>query len=829
MKPNSRPKVIHPAGSRRRSHPLRLSSGAIAWLLLSTQVGVILSSLVPLAQAQSNLQKQEDQLIRQFAPPPAPLPAPVYQPAPAPPPAADYTAPAPAPAQPSQPASDPAERTASKPGATADRLPLSQYVYEFNRDPRVGNSLQLRGTYSEARLKFTRPRNWDLKSVKALIRFQHSPALLANRSNLTVRVNGTSVGSVPLNRKQSQTGQILVNIPPNLIQNYNELTLVAQQNNSPTCSDPADQTLWTEILPNSRLLFDFYPKAIALDFSHYPYPLFDDLSLDANQVAYLQPNQINESWLTSIARFQAGMGRLADFRPLESQLVKKLDEVPANHRLVIIGTPQEQPTLKSLKLPYRMADNQFIDGSKVALPEDVGLLMLTTSRNSNVPVLVVTGNGPEGVAKALQFLLQPQQRKLATGAAVLVDQLSEAPTPPPRQWARYLPEENSFQLSDLKDLNDQPIQDVTVRGAYAPPVEFNFRALPDDRFKRGNTMTLVYSHSPQVNPRLSTVEVRIDGIPIGGKRLTSENGANRESVNLNLPEDLIQPTSKMQVAFNLVPKEPGECGRVVDQQLWGTVHGDTRFNLQRDQSVKLPDLKLLQTGYPFTAPQDLSTTAIALPDNPSSSELETLLEFSERLGRLSQSDGIQLQVYTVGTLPEPVRQRANLVGIGKREHFPFPEVFQSRGFQIGDLFGRRSDQSQVQTLPDTGGVVKQILSPWNGDRVLLALTAQTDAGLDRLKELLAYDSLFFRLKDDTVVINTSEKNPSQYKPDAWAMQFFQEADKTQRIDNSTPLTKASRFLQDHWYFLPTGIVTASLVLYGVVQLYLKRVAVGDKR
>ncbi|HEY9908870.1 MAG TPA: cellulose biosynthesis cyclic di-GMP-binding regulatory protein BcsB, partial [Thermosynechococcaceae cyanobacterium] len=745
------------------------------------------------------------------------------------------SAPEPSPPEGGTPAPTPApspssESAASKPTEPPNNQPLSQYVLEFNRSPVVGNGFRLRGTYAESRLGFTRPRNWNLKTVKALVRFQHSPALLANRSNLTVRVNGVSVGSTPLNRKQAQVGELLVNVPANLIQNYNDLTIVAQQqNNANGCSDPSDQTLWSEVLPDSKLLFGFQPKGSPLDFSSYPYPFFDDLNLDANQVAYLLPAQVNESWLTATARFQASMGRLADFRPIEAQLVKGLDQVPANQKLVIIGTPQEQPGLKSLKLPYGITNNQIVDGSKSALPDDVGLLMMTTTRNGGVPVLVVTGNGPKGIEKAMQFLLQPQQRKLGTGSTILVDRVDDIPSPSPRQWARYLPEQNSFKLADLKGTDDKPIQDVTVRGAYTPPMEVNFRALPDDRFKRGSSMTLYYSHSPQVNPRLSTVEVRLDGSPIGGQRLTSENGANRESFNVNLPENQVKPNSKLQVAFNLVPKEPGECGRVTDQQLWGTIHSDSGFNLSRETSVKLPDLKLLQAGYPFGAPQDLSQTAIALPDNPSNSEIQTLLRFSERLGRLSKADTVKLRVFTAGSLPEDVRKQANLVGIGKREKFPFPEAFQAKGFQLKEVFTRQTDQSRIQTFPDAGGVIKQVISPWNGDRVLLALTAQSDSGLDKVRDVFQKDSLFFQLKDDTAVVNTTDRNPSNYDPDAYAMSFFQEANQTRQLDNASPLDKVSRFLQENWYLLPTGIILTALLLYGVVQLYLKRVALGDKK
>lgn len=824
------------------------STQAVSWLLLSAPIWVLVGALASLAQTDKTIQKQEDRVIRQYAPPTAPT-APVYRP-PAAPRAPIYRPPA-APAPAAEPTrrrttptqSAPASNTPDKPGkaepveqiapsnaAPAIAGPTSQYVMEFNRSPIVGNALRLKGVYAEARLGFTRPKDWNLKSVKALVRFQHSPALLANRSNLTVQVNGRNVGSTPLNRKAGQIGQLLVNIPPNVIQNYNELTVIAQQNNKADCSDPGDATLWTEVLPDSKLLFGFQPKAVPLDFSNYPYPFFDELSLDPGRIAYLVPAQPSEAWLTSAARFQAGLGRVAGFRPVETRLFKKLTEVPPSQRLILIGTPTEQPALKSLKLPYAIANNQFVDGSNTPIAEDVGLLMLATTRDGGVPVLVITGNGVEGVAKATQALVQPGQRKLQTGSAVLVDQLADVPDLSPRQWANYLPEQNSFKLSDLKGADNKPFKETTVRGAYSAPVEFNFQALPDDRFKRGSSMTVYYSHSPQVNPRLSTLEVRLDGVPIGAKRLTSEDGATHESLNVNLPENLVKPNSKIQVAFNLTPKELGKCGQATDQQLWGKVHSDTQFNLNRENSVQLPNLELLKAGYPFAAPQDLSRLAIALPDAPNTAEIQTLMEFSERLGRLSESEAVKLQVYTTSTLPEEQRKAANLVGIGRRDRFPFPEVYEAKGFNLGNLFTRQSQGSQIQALPDTGGVIKQIISPWNGERVLLALTAQSDAGLDKVRDLFHKDSLFFQLKEDTVVLNTTEANPSEYDPDAYALQFFQEANRTSRIDNTSPLSKVSNFFRENWVLLPTGIALAALLSYGIAQLYLKRVAAGgDKK
>ncbi|MCC5605534.1 cellulose biosynthesis cyclic di-GMP-binding regulatory protein BcsB [Nostoc sp. CHAB 5834] len=712
---------------------------------------------------------------------------------------------------------------------------LASYTLEFNRSPIVGNRMRLRGVYSEGRLAFTRPRGWKLDrgKLQALIRFQHSPALYANRSNLTVLLNGISVGSVPLNRKESQVGQVLFNIPPKLLQDYNELVLVAQQNNSIECSDPSSPDLWTEILPDSKLIFNYERQPITLNFSRYPYPFFDEFGLETNQIAYLQPSQVDQSWLTAAARLQAALGRIADFRPIQTSLVSDVANVKANDRLVIIGTPNEQPTLNIWKnLPLKIVSNQILDRDNNPVPDETGVLIITKAEKSGVPVLIATGNSAKAVEKATQFLSQPDLRKMGTGQVVFVDTLKEASTPGLRQWPRYLPEQNSFKLGDIKtQVNGEPFNDVTVRGIGAPPIEIDFRALPDDRFLRGSSMNLVYSYGPQVNPRTSALEVLLDGVFIGGARLDSESGETRKNLKVNLPENLIKPNSKLQVFLRMNPREPFDkqnCLQPPDQQLTGTVHSDTSFDLKREISTQLPDLNLLKFGFPFAAPQDLSQTAIVVPQIPSKTDVLTLLAFTERLGRLSQADAVKLNVYTPDALPTKVRQNDHLVGIGTREDFPFPEVFNSTGFNLSQAYSRSSANAVVQTPQDTQGMIKQIISPWNSDRVVLALTSQTETGLERVRQVLNQDPWFFQLKKDTVLISSDQKDPVSYDADAYQLQFFQSAPNTRRLENTTILSKASRFLQENWLLLPVGIFSVSLILYGILQLYLKRLTADKK-
>ena len=698
-----------------------------------------------------------------------------------------------------------------------------QYVLEFNRSPVVGNRLRFTGIYDEQRLHFTRPRAWTPESVSVLLRYRHSAALYATRSNLTVLVNGTSIGSVPLNLPMGEIGDIVFDIPPDLLQDHNELVVAALQNNSPTCTqDPYDPSLWAEVLPDSKVVFDFQPQAVTPDFSQFPYPLFDLLSLQANRVAYLQPAQVDSPWLTTLGRLQTYLGRTAHYRPLDSRLIETVDALTPQERLVMLGTPSQQPSLAELDLPFALVAGEWVDENGTPLPEDVGLLAWSTLNQEQSPVLVISGNGEAGVAKATQYLVQPQDQQIATGHALVVNQMAELPSPSPRQWPGYLPEEDSFLLAEMTSPNHQPIGDMTVRGSHAPALTIDFKALPDDRLLRGSRMQLVYSYGPQVNPLTSLVDVELDGVSLQGKRLTAAQGASRRTLTVDLPGDRVTPNSKLQVNFRLDPRERRSCSRVTDQQLWGTIHSDTSFTLNRTAVTNLPDLDLFKTGYPFTAPQDLAATAVVVPDQPTAADLEVLLTLTERLGRLSQADSVQLAVYRQTDLPDDVRQDRHLVAIGTEPQFPFPDLLTNTGFTLEGRQTRRWGHSQVQPLPDGEGLIKSVISPWNSQRVVLALSGREADGLAQVADLLRHDPLFYQIEGDTVLVSAQVPDPDPHASNDYRLTTLRQTPSVQ-IATATDYPLLWRLAQANWLFVVPATVALSLLIYGAAQAYLRRV------
>jgi hypothetical protein len=119
--------------------------------------------------------------------------------------------------------------------------------------------------------------------------------------------------------------------------------------------------------------------------------------------------------------------------------------------------------------------------------------------------------------------------------------------------------------------------------------------------------------------------------------------------------------------------------------------------------------------------------------------------------------------------------------------------------------------------------VKLMVSPNNGDRAVLAITGQSEQGLTDAAEVFKRDPLFSQLNGDTVLISRNKPNPSPNDPYAYKLDILRE-EPLQQVQRTGFLSRISIFIQDNWFLLPTGILLISLLLYGISQLYVNRLA-----
>lgn len=114
-----------------------------------------------------------------------------------------------------------------------------------------------------------------------------------------------------------------------------------------------------------------------------------------------------------------------------------------------------------------------------------------------------------------------------------------------------------------------------------------------------------------------------------------------------------------------------------------------------------------------------------------------------------------------------------------------------------------------------------VISPWNRQRVVLALSGQGSKGLESLTDLVAQDALFYQIEGDTALIRANTTNPDPLDPASYELAFLQQSPQVQLATTPTP-PWFLQLLRANWLLLIPGTVVLALLLYGAIQAYLNR-------
>lgn len=147
----------------------------------------------------------------------------------------------------------------------------------------------------------------------------------------------------------------------------------------------------------------------------------------------------------------------------------------------------------------------------------------------------------------------------------------------------------------------------------------------------------------------------------------------------------------------------------VDTIVW--IEPDSFVKFVYDEQVPTQDLAEFPRPY-FMADSILpSSSAIIIPDNPTSAEIEAGLAVSAGLGSLSGGEAL-VSLHTFSSVTQTIREDNHLIYVGGPDKFP---DIQGLGFPV-ELF-----DGELELTGDVGdnGIVQSIQSPWNPVRSLL--------------------------------------------------------------------------------------------------------------
>ena len=490
--------------------------------------------------------------------------------------------------------------------------------------------------------------------------YSYSPDLLADLSKINVLINGEVAASLPL-PKQIGSGPVeqTVSLPPQMITEFNNLTLQLIGHYSMQCEDPAHTSLWATVSNKSVLELTTEPIAVANDLALLPEPFFDRRDPRPLTLPFVFANNPDDATLEAAGSLSSWFGALASYRG--AQFPASINAVPASgHAIVLIGNPSAIP---GLEIPPLTGPTLAI----IANPRDPnGKLLLVMGRDgqelkSAAAALAVAGKSLSGQRLVLAQSAQPAARR-------------------PYDAPRWLRSDRAVKLGELGTA-----QTLNVSGYNPGAIAIKLR-VPPDLFgwnDKGIPLDLKYRYTPQPSLVNSSLTIGLNDqfvkslplLPIerlGSGTLLAKLQSDETlpmQAKAHLPLAMLRPESQLQLRYMYDYIKQGECRDVIIDNVRGAIEPDSTLDISGySHFLAMPDLAAFGgSGFPFTRLADLSQTAVVLPDAPNAQEVSAYLAVLGRLGESTGYPGTRITVTRAAKVAGAADKDLLLIASGDRQ------------------------------------------------------------------------------------------------------------------------------------------------------------------
>lgn len=615
--------------------------------------------------------------------------------------------------------------------------------------------------------RFTKPKTWNVSSLNLSLSFQHSHELLPNRSWLEVIVNNKLIKHIPLTKENAEGTTMNLAIPPGILKDFNTLMFRVEQHYTDKCEDPLDKSLWTQVLPETRLTFNYTPTVPQVDLGTYPYPIIDPLTYAPAAIRYITSEQASAKELQALAYVNVHLGQEAGVeKEMRTRSTFHNRPGPDSEHIVFVGTPDHLPGLSAYQSQFgdlALSGGQWVNrATGQAVGPDQGVLLFFQAPGSQQhTVLVVSGNSDAAVFEAAQYLTtRPRQPEL----------LGKAMETPPG-WApsgnrsfkvpRYV-NEKTISFREL-GYGIQEVQKI-----YAPPITYHVPVVSNFRRQNGQLfLDLVYSYGPGMNPLFSSLELRLNDMSIANIPLMNEQGEQLARASIPVPRDLIGVRNDLVAQFHMLPDKYGWCVDNYEDKAWGKIMDDSSFRVQGTPASRLPDIGLLNnTMFPYSREDNLENMHVVVPNAPSEPLLDAMLAFTGRLGRATMAENTDLR-FELSQGGGGIPGGKNIVVFRRPGDNLSAPGDNALSWLSGGLAGkmlrqfvRPEDNKRLQVSLTENGDGSYLEQLMEGGRAVTIVTSPEAAGFRQVDRLFEVDSAFEDLTSGYVE-QLSTLNPEQ--------------------------------------------------------------------
>ena len=395
---------------------------------------------------------------------------------------------------------------------------------------------------------------------------------------------------------------------------------------------------------------------------------------------------------------------------------------------------------------FALRDSRLLAG--LSLPSEPGplLVMCDNPRDPYGKLLIVTGDHSPDLLEASRSLTGSNRMP---PAPYVLTSATQVPAREPYAAPRWLQADKPFAIGSYTTDERLKLQGTGSINLY-------FRLPPDLFLRSRQSVPLLLKYQYGGTPRGSeaALHVRLNGQDIDSIRLKPTSSPIEESEVFRLPTgSLLAYTNTLTVDFYFEHDAPASSVRTSF-----AIHRDSSIDLRGiPHSVVLPRLELFaDAGFPFTEWPDLSRTAVIVPNAPTESEYETLLDMVGFFGAQTGALASQLTIAGAGDL-DRVRNK-DLVLIGTPDSQPLlsnwaaemPLALSGPGMRVNQGTAanlllhaawpfREYDGGRLGHLlgsgPDLDILVESFVSPLRPDRLVVAIIPTSSHTIDAVRAL----------------------------------------------------------------------------------------------
>ncbi|HAR79409.1 MAG TPA: cellulose biosynthesis cyclic di-GMP-binding regulatory protein BcsB [Succinivibrionaceae bacterium] len=624
----------------------------------------------------------------------------------------------------------------------------------------------------ETGLDFTLPVDKIVSAAKLILNVGITEDVARRSSHLDLLLNGQPIGTVPLNNSTG-IARFELDLPFEYFTTANSFGFKLADDPEYGCLIDYTNRYKITIKPDSILMLEGRQLKVDADLNIFPLPYLDPYEQTKRTVEVVlgakpRPQDINASSLLA-----SWMGISADYRGVKFHVSK--DELPEAH-CIVIGRPGEN-----------------IGG--ITMPEGPSVSIIANPINPFFNVLLISSDEYDGYRNAIYMLTNGKfgsntRSFIAESQKIVGRESYDAP--------KWIATDRKVYLSELLR-NDQSL---SVQGIWHNPISINFRAAPDLYQLYGFPADLYVEYNfpleQWMDENNSWLNITlsgnyIDNLPVNKVGLLENlwrfagGDGRQESRLIALQPYMIYGDNSLNLYFDIKLKSNAPCSILQENNIRSIIGANSYIDLSNTvHYAEMPNLSFfVGASFPFTKYADYSETVSLLSENPSNSEIQTLLGMAARAGNATgiplYYNSVVMGIKNMQTAPQEIWNK-NILAVSTLKNRKFmeelventPFEFSGSVFSIKDMgplsfeggffasLGRfLTGQWHVENLDANRYLHSNtfwrgflsFISPWNSGRIAVVVTATDDQQLDLLIDDLDRPAINNKVAGDVTLIS----------------------------------------------------------------------------